>query len=250
VVRGTAQNPDTFFQAREASNAYYDACPGHVIRAFEDLAKRTGRSYRLFEYSGHPRAERVVVVMGSAAHTVRKAVEHLQAKGEAVGLLEVRLYRPFSIAHFVEALPRSVRKIGVLDRTKEPGAVGEPLYLDVASALSEHWSGDRPRVVGGRYGLSSKEFTPEMALRVFEELDSDNPKRHFTVGIVDDVTHLSLERATPGEIEPDAHFEEETYQAVFYGLGSDGTVGANKNSLKIIATETDYEVQGYFVYDS
>jgi pyruvate-ferredoxin/flavodoxin oxidoreductase len=251
VVRGTAQNPDAFFQAREAANRFYAACPGVVQEAMDRLADLTGRSYRLFEYHGHAHADRVIVLMGSGAETVHETVDWLLDRGEKVGVLRVRLYRPFSVPDFVAALPRSVVSIAVMDRTKEPGAVGEPLYLDVVAALREAReaglaSVDRgPTVIGGRYGLSSKEFNPAMVKAVFDELRRERPRPHFTVGINDDVTHLSLAVEADFDIEaPDV------VRAVFYGLGADGTVGANKNSVKIIAEETPYFAQGYFVYDS
>ncbi|MFO0572118.1 MAG: pyruvate:ferredoxin (flavodoxin) oxidoreductase [Polyangiaceae bacterium] len=246
VLRGTAQNPDTFFQAREAINPLYARCPEVVADAMKRFGEVTGRHYHLFDYAGHPAAERVIVVMGSGAETVESTVEALVARGEKVGVLKVRLYRPFSFQHFLSALPASVQSVGVLDRTKEPGAPGEPLYLDVVSAL-QNWShaGPAPRVVGGRYGLSSKEFTPAMVMAAFAELQKPTPKQSFSVGIVDDVSHLSL------EVDPSFRIEDrDTYRAVFWGLGSDGTVGANKSSIKIIAEETDGFAQGYFVYDS
>jgi pyruvate-ferredoxin/flavodoxin oxidoreductase len=245
VVRGTAQNPDAFFQAREAINSFYAKTPGIVERTMDRFAERTGRRYRLFEYYGHPEAERVVVVMGSGADTARATVEYLAQRGERVGVVVVRLYRPFAVSAFVECLPRSVRAIAALDRTKEPGALGEPLYLDVVAALAEAWSGAPVRCIGGRYGLSSKEFSPAMVKAVLDELARPEPRRHFTVGIVDDVTQLSL------PVDPDFYIlPDSIVQAVFYGLGSDGTVGANKNSIKIIATDDAMHVQGYFVYDS
>jgi len=251
VVRGTAQNPDVYFQAREAANSFYDACPDIVARAMDALAKLTGRRYGLFEYAGHPEAERVIVIMGSGAETVHETVDYLQAKGEKVGILKVRLYRPFSRAAFLAALPASARAIAVLDRCKEPGAPGDPLYLDVMTALGEARSEGispfkaEPRVVAGRYGLSSKEFTPAMVKAVFDELGKKDCRRHFTVGIVDDVTHLSV------PWDPSFRTEgEDVSTSLFYGLGADGTVGANKNSIKIIGQETDRFVQGYFVYDS
>ncbi len=245
VLRGTAQNPDTFFQSREACNRFFDECPAIVQSTMDEFAKLTGRQYHLFDYFGAPDAERVVVVMGSAAATVEDTVEMLVGKGEKVGVLVVRLYRPFSISHFVAALPASVKTVSVLDRTKEPGAPGEPLYQDVLTALAEGRPGAMPRVFAGRYGLSSKEFTPAMAKAVFDELKRPTPKHHFTVGIVDDVTHTSL------DVGPDLDVcAPGTVQAMFYGLGSDGTVGANKNSIKIIGEETPQSVQGYFVYDS
>jgi len=248
VVRGTAQNPDTFFQQREACNPFYLSCPDAVQTAMDQLAERTGRQYRLFDYCGHPEAERVIVVMGSGAETAHAAVERLVADGERVGLVKVRLYRPFSVEAFSAALPASVRGVAVLDRTKEPGSVGEPLYLDVVAALREAREAglraDEPRVIGGRFGLSSKEFTPAMAKAVLDLLGEDRPKNHFTVGIHDDVTHTSI------EFDAEWRVEGEGLRALFYGLGADGTVGSNKNSIKIIGEETDLQAQGYFVYDS
>jgi pyruvate-ferredoxin/flavodoxin oxidoreductase len=251
-VRGTAQNPDVFFQAREACNPYYLAVPGVVQETMDALAERTGRSYSLVEYKGAPDAERVVVLMGSGAGAAEEAVDALVRRGERVGMLTVRLYRPFPSEQLVAALPPSVRAIAVLDRTKEPGAVGEPLYLDVRAALDEAMDREEapfavaPRVIGGRYGLSSKEFTPAMAKAALDELKSQRPKRHFTVGIYDDVTSLSI--PWDKDFRPTRPSSE--VRAVFYGLGSDGTVGANKNSAKIIVDATDDFVQGYFVYDS
>ena len=247
VIRGTAQNSDVYFQAREAANPYYRACPTIVQNAMERLAARVGRRYRLFDYVGAPDAERVVVLMGSGAETVEETVERLAARGEKVGLVKVRLYRPFSVEHFAAALPATVRTIAVLDRTKEPGGVGEPLYLDVVSALAEAGAERRamPRVIAGRYGLASKEFTPAMAKGVFDEMAKERPARHFTIGIRDDVTHLSLDYDPGFSTEDPA-----TVRAVFFGLGADGTVGANKNSIKIIGEETHNYAQGYFVYDS
>jgi pyruvate-ferredoxin/flavodoxin oxidoreductase len=251
VLRGTAQNPDTFFQAREAANLYYRACPGIVQGAMDRLASRTGRPYHLFDYAGHPEAERVIVLMGSGAETAAETAAFLNARGERVGVLTVRLFRPFAVDAFVAALPRTVRALAVLDRTKEPGAVGDPLYLDVVAALAEARAqglspfADEPVVVGGRYGLSSKEWTPAMVKAVFDELGKDRPRHAFTVGIVDDVTHTSLPWDPTFDLEPD-----DVVRAVFYGLGSDGTVGANKNSIKIISEETGNYGQAYFVYDS
>ena len=244
VLRGTAQNPDVFFQAREACNRWHDATPGFVQQAMSDLAGRTGRNYHLFDYLGHPEAERVIITMGSGAEVAHEAVDWLNARGHKVGLIKVRLYRPFDIEAFVASLPKSARRIAVLDRTKEPGAVGEPLYQDVVAALSEAGLTNQ-HVIGGRYGLSSKEFTPAMVIGIFDELSRDQPRRHFTVGIVDDVTHLSIPYDAGLDIEaPDV------VRCIFYGLGADGTVGANKNSIKIIGEETDNYAQGYFVYDS
>jgi len=251
AIRGTAENPDTFFQAREASNKFHAACPEAIRRAMNKFAERVGRRYHLFDYHGDPAAERVLVIMGSGAEVAHEAVDHLTAKGERVGVLKVRLFRPFSVEAFVRALPSTVRTIAVLDRTKEPGAVGEPLYLDVVAAMREAEDlgllddRTRPRVVGGRYGLSSKEFDPAMVVSVFEHLKADSPRNHFTVGIVDDVTHLSLPWDRSIDIEP-----KDVVRAVFFGIGSDGTVGSNKNSIKIIGEETEGYAQGYFVYDS
>jgi pyruvate-ferredoxin/flavodoxin oxidoreductase len=253
VLRGTAQNPDVFFQARESVNTYYEACPGIVQQAMDKFAALTGRQYQLFEYVGAPDAERVIVIMGSGAETTTETVAHLLGQDEKVGVVKVRLYRPFASETFVQALPPTVKSIAVLDRTKEPGAGGEPLYLDVVAAIQEYW-GDaetsvtparRPKVVGGRYGLSSKEFTPGMVKAIFEELTKERPKNHFTIGITDDVTHTSLAWDKEFDIEAD-----DVVRAVFYGLGADGTVGANKNSIKIIGEGTENYTQGYFVYDS
>lgn len=251
VIRGTAQNSDTFFQAREACNPFYLDCPGIVQSVMNQFARRTGRSYHLFDYFGHPEAERVIVLMGSGAETVHETADWLLQKGEPVGVLKVRLYRPFSATDLIKALPSTVRSLAVLDRTKEPGAIAEPLHLDVNTALQEASSDGNghfkhpPRVIGGRYGLSSKEFTPAMVDGIFNELADNHPKNHFTVGIVDDVTHTSLPVDTSLEVQ-----SPDMFQAIFYGLGSDGTVGANKNSIKIIGQETDNFAQGYFVYDS
>ncbi len=251
MLRGTAQNPDTFFQAREGCNRFYTACPKIVESVMEQFGKLTGRHYKLFEYAGHPQAERVIIIMGSGAETVGETVEHLVKKGEKVGFVTVHLYRPFSVEHLMKALPKTVKTIAVLDRTKEPGAVGEPLYLDVVAALRQaRDSGiagpaQETRVFGGRYGLSSKEFTPAMVKAVFDEAAKPSPKNDFTVGIVDDVTHTSLKVDESFDIEP-----ADVVRAVFFGLGADGTVGANKNSIKIIGEETANYAQGYFVYDS
>ncbi len=243
TVRGTSQNPDVYFQGRETVNRFYLACPGIVQDYMDRFASLTGRSYRLFDYVGAPDAERVIVLMGSGADTAHETVEYLAERGEKVGVLKVRLFRPFSVAHFAAALPASVRSIAVLDRTKEPGSAGEPLYLDVVSAMAE--TGRAIKVIGGRYGMSSKEFTPAMIKAILDELLRAEPKNHFTVGINDDLTHTSLEYDPAFTTEP-----ENAYRALFYGLGSDGTVGANKNSIKIIGDDTDNYVQGYFVYDS
>ncbi len=251
VLRGTAQNPDVFFQARESVNPFYNACPALVQEMMDEFAALTGRQYRIFDYVGAPDAERVIVVMGSGAETVSQTVAHLNAQGEKVGALIVRLYRPFDASAFVHALPATTRKISVLDRTKEPGATGEPLYLDVISAVVEAVADGQapfdivPKIVGGRYGLSSKEFTPAMVNAIYENLAQPQPKNHFTIGINDDVTHTSLDYDPNFIIESD-----NVVRALFYGLGSDGTVGANKNSIKIIGENTENYAQGYFVYDS
>jgi len=243
VIRGTAQNPDVFFQSRERSNPFYRDCASIVVETMERFARVTGRVYAPFEYHGDPDAERVVIVLGSAAETLHETVDVLRDQGERVGVLKVRLYRPFDNQRFLDALPESARAIAVLDRTKEPGAAGEPLYLDVVNALFD--SDRRPRVIGGRYGLSSKEFTPAMAKGVFDHLLDPKPLKQFTVGIVDDVTHLSIDYDRSFSTEP-----ADVYRAMFYGLGSDGTVGANKNTIKIIGEEGGRFAQGYFVYDS
>jgi pyruvate-ferredoxin/flavodoxin oxidoreductase len=248
-IRGTAHNPDTFFQAREAVNPYYAKVPGIIEAAMSRFAASSGRNYRLFEYEGAPDAERVLVLMGSGAETARETAKALHAAGEKIGVLQVRLYRPFSAEHFLAALPSSVRALGVLERTKEPGATGEPLYLDVMTVLAQAaGSGARPampKVVGGRYGISSKDFTPAMAKAAFDELAKPAPKNGFTLGINDDLSHTSIEVDASFSIESPA-----TTRAVFYGLGADGTVGANKNSVKIIAEDAGLNAQGYFVYDS
>ena len=248
-IRGTAQNPDTYFQSRETANRYYDAVPGILTEVLERFEEISGRHYSLVEYHGHPEADRVVVIMGSGIETMIPVVRHLNEAGEKVGALFVRLYRPFPKEHLLAALPATVRKVAVLDRTKEPGSGGEPLFLDVSSAIGESVArGDRevmPVLTGGRYGLSSKEFTPAMAKAVYDELAKDRPRPRFTVGINDDVTHLSL------DVDPDFQLlDPQTHRAVFYGLGSDGTVGANKNTIKIIGSDPGTYAQGYFVYDS
>jgi pyruvate-ferredoxin/flavodoxin oxidoreductase len=246
VLRGSAQNPDVYFQARETVNRFYDACPEIVQNAMNRFAALTGRQYRLFDYFGAPDAERVIVLMGSSALAAEECVQALLASGEKVGLINVHLFRPFSARAFVDALPKTLKSIAVLDRTKEPGAAGEPLYLDVVTALAECGSFYRvPRVIGGRYGLASKEYTPAMVAAVFAELAKEHPRNHFVVGINDDVTHRSLDVDSAFSTE-----DPETVRAVFYGLGADGTVGANKNSIKIIGEDTDNFAQGYFVYDS
>ncbi|MCJ7552654.1 MAG: pyruvate:ferredoxin (flavodoxin) oxidoreductase, partial [Ignavibacteriaceae bacterium] len=250
VLRGTAQNPDVYFQGRETVNPFYIACPGIVQKYMDKFAKLTGRQYQLFDYVGAPDAERVIILMGSGSEAAQEAVEYLVSKGEKVGLIKVRLYRPFSIDHFINALPKTVKSIAVLDRTKEPGAPGEPLYLDVVNAISEKFVAGElafnyPKIIGGRYGLSSKEFTPAMVNSVFDNAALDKPKNHFTVGIIEDVTNSSLDFDHNFSVEA-----KETFRGKFYGLGADGTVGANKNSIKIIGEGTDYYAQGYFVYDS
>jgi len=252
VLRGTAQNPDVYFQARETVNPYYNAMPGIVQKAMDKFAKLTGRQYHLYDYVGAADAERVVVLMGSGADAAEETVQHLTAHGEKVGIVKVRLYRPFVAADLLKAIPATATHIAVLDRTKEPGADGEPLYKDVVTAIAEAFTSGNgaaktmPRVVGGRYGLSSKEFTPGMIRGVFDELKKAQPKNHFTVGIIDDVTHTSLKW--------DANFRNDASigvnRCLFYGLGSDGTVGANKNTIKIMGEETELYGQGYFVYDS
>jgi pyruvate-ferredoxin/flavodoxin oxidoreductase len=251
VLRGSSQNPDVFFQMQEGRNGWYDACPGIVQQTMDAFAKLTGRSYKLFDYCGHPEAERVVIIMGSGAEAVDETVKALVARGEKVGVIKVRLFRPFSIDAFVSALPPSVKAIAVLDRSKEPGSVGEPLYMDVITALQEAKAAghkptaSEPVVIGGRYGLASKEFNPAMIKAVFDELAKAKPKAHFTVGITDDVTGLSL------PVDPNFHLDQPgVSSAVFFGLGADGTVGANKNSIKIIAENAGFYGQGYFVYDS
>ncbi|HUL41650.1 MAG TPA: pyruvate:ferredoxin (flavodoxin) oxidoreductase [Burkholderiales bacterium] len=249
VVRGTAQNPDTFFQARETVNPFYARLPTITQAVMDRFAKLTGRQYRLFEYHGPADAERVIVLMGSGAQTARETAAVLAARGEKVGVLQVRLFRPFAAEAFVDALPKSIRAVAVIEQTKEPGAAGEPLYLDVISSLARAVTlgkrRDMPLVVGGRYGLSSKDFDPPMVKAVFDELAKREPKNSFTVGIIDDVAHTSLAVDPAFDIEP-----ADVVQAVFYGLGADGTVGANKNSVKIIAEDAGLHAQGYFVYDS
>ena len=247
-IRGTAQNPDVYFQARETVNPFYARVPEVVQAAMTQLGDRTGRPLNLVDYSGHPEADRVIVVMGSGGETARETVAALVAQGERVGVAQVRLYRPFPAQALAAALPESARRVAVLDRTKEPGSIGEPLFLDVLAALTEaHEDTGRalPRISGGRYGLSSKEFTPGMVAGIFSELAGQRPRRHFTVGITDDVAHTSLPYDPSLDIEA-----PETVRAVFFGLGSDGTVGANKNTIKILGAEEGLHAQGYFVYDS
>ncbi len=252
VLRGTSQNPDVYFQGRETVNPYYEALPGIVQETMDQLAELTGRRYHLFDYFGASDAERVVILMGSGAEAVEETVEDMLGQGEKVGMVRVRLYRPFSVEHLMAAIPASAQAVAVLDRCKEPGSAGEPLYKDVVTAFAEHLAGGGekfaalPRIVGGRYGLSSKEFTPGMIRAVFDNLKQSQPKNHFTIGIHDDLCHTSL------EWQADARNRdmEGVVQCLFYGLGSDGTVSANKNTLKILGEETDQFVQGYFVYDS
>ena len=249
VIRGTSQNPDVFFQSRERANPFYDAFPEIVQTAMDCFAGLTGRQYRLYDYVGAADAERVVVLMGSGAETAEETVEHLTARGEKVGLLKVRLYRPFAADALLAALPESVKAIAVLDRCKEPGADGEPLYKDVLTALAQAAADgvrSMPRVIGGRYGLGSKEFTPGMVSAVFAELAQAVPKRQFTVGIRDDITHLSLDWDTTYRSDAARALQH----AVFWGLGADGTVSANKNSIKIVGEATDLQAQGYVVSDS
>src|SRR5215208_5356742 len=245
VMRGTAQNPDVFFQSRERANGFYMKTPAIVEKTMEQFAALTGRRYQLFEFVGDPTAERVLVMMGSGCETAEETVESLCKNGEKVGLLKVRLYRPFSISHFINSLPASTKAIAVLDRTKEPGSTGEPLYQDVVTSIAETTEFTGVRVIGGRYGLSSKEFTPAMVKGVFDELKKPEPKNHFSIGIDDDVTFTSLPFDQEFTTEPD-----DQVRAVFWGLGADGTVSANKNSIKIIGEETPNYAQGYFVYDS
>ncbi|MDD2352857.1 MAG: pyruvate:ferredoxin (flavodoxin) oxidoreductase [Atribacterota bacterium] len=248
-IRGTAQNPDVFFQAREGSNPFYDKCADITEETMKEFKDITGREYHLFQYEGAPDAEYIIILMGSGCETVHETVEHLVEKGEKVGVIKVRLFRPFSIKHLYNAIPETAKKLCVLDRTKEPGSAGEPLYIEVLSGINEYMSENnidrKIKVVGGRYGLSSKEFTPAMVMGVFDEIKKEKPMNHFTVGINDDVTNKSIKYPEHFHIEP-----ADRVRAVFYGLGSDGTVSANKSSIKIIGEETDNFAQGYFVYDS
>ncbi|MBI5475464.1 MAG: pyruvate:ferredoxin (flavodoxin) oxidoreductase [Ignavibacteriales bacterium] len=251
VLRGTAQNPDVYFQARETVNPYYDACPAIVEKAMRKFEQVVGRKYELFQYFGAPDADRIIIMMGSGAEAAHETVEYLNAKGEKIGILKVRLYRPFSAEHFLNAIPKSVKQITVLDRTKEPGSTGEPLYQDVVTTFSEAFINNKmplpayPKILSGRYGLSSKEFTPAMVKAVYDEMKKSQPKNHFTVGINDDVTKTSLDYDPTFTTESD-----DVVRALFFGLGADGTVSANKNSIKIIGEDTDFYAQGYFVYDS
>ncbi|MFH1006401.1 MAG: pyruvate:ferredoxin (flavodoxin) oxidoreductase, partial [Candidatus Latescibacterota bacterium] len=242
-IRGTAQNPDIYFQGKEAANSYYERLPAIVADAMKKVGALTGRSYQFFDYVGHPEATRVVVSMGSSCETIEETINHLNEGGERVGLIKVRLYRPFLAEAFLSVLPATVERITVLDRTKEPGAIGDPLYQDVCTSFMEH--GKALVVIGGRYGLGSKEFTPGMVKAIYDNMGAEKPKNHFTVGIIDDVTHTSL--------EVDEHLDttpKGTVQCKFWGLGSDGTVGANKSAIKIIGDNTDLYAQGYFAYDS
>lgn len=241
-MRGSSQNPDVYFQGREASNKYYNAVPEIVKDCFKKFGDLTGRKYNLFEYYGVPDAERIIVIIGSGVQAVKETIDAL--KGEKIGVLQVRLYRPFFAKDFINVIPQTVKKIAVLDRTKEPGSLGEPLYLDVVSALNEY-DRNNIKIIGGRYGLSSKEFTPAMVNGIFNELKKDEPKNHFTVGIIDDVTHTNIDYSNDFVIKQD-----EVKEAIFFGLGSDGTVGANKNTIKIICNRDEYYGQAYFVYDS
>jgi len=249
VIRGTAQNPDVYFQARETVNPFYARVPEAVTDAMDAFAAVTGRQYRLAEYTGAPEAERVIVIMGSGGQTAAETATYLAARGEKVGVVQVRLFRPFPAAAVLDAIPASARRLAVLDRTKEPGSLGEPLFLDVLGALAEaHGAAERavmPLVTGGRYGLSSKEFTPGMVAGIFAELGRDRPRTRFTVGITDDVSGTSLPFDPALDIEP-----AETVRALFFGLGADGTVGANKNSVKILGADPARHAQAYFVYDS
>lgn len=244
-IRGTAQNPDVYFQSREACNQYHWNVPEIVESTMEKFKQLTGRSYKLFEYYGHPEAENIIIMMGSGTGAVNETVDYLNNKGEKTGCLYIHLYRPFSISHFIKTLPETVKRIAVLDRCKETGAIGEPLFMDVISALHAEWSHPMPKVIGGRYGLASKEFNPGMVMGIFDELKKENPKNGFTIGIEDDVTHTSLSYDKTFSLE-----DQHLFRGLFFGLGADGTVSANKNTIKIIGDVTDNHVQGYFVYDS
>ncbi|HQB08164.1 MAG TPA: 2-oxoacid:acceptor oxidoreductase family protein, partial [Rectinema sp.] len=251
VIRGTSQNPDVYFQGRETINKLYEATPAIVEETMKQFAELTGRAYKLFDYVGAKDAERVIILMGSGADTAEETAEHLVKQGEKVGVIKVHLYRPFSVEHFIKTIPATVKSIAVLDRTKESGSIGEPLYEDVRTAIGEAMGNHSapfnnwPTVVGGRYGLGSYEFTPAMVKAVFDNLKLEHPKNHFTIGINDDVSFTSLPYDEEFHLPGDG-----IVQCLFYGLGSDGTVGANKNSIKIIGDETDNCAQGYFVYDS
>jgi len=238
-LRGTAQNPDIYFQGREAANSYYLKVPGIVSAYMKKVSDLTGRQYNLFDYVGDPEAERIIISMGSSCETIEEVINYLQSQGEKVGLVKVRLFRPFSAEHLFAAIPQSAKTITVLDRTKEPGALGEPLYQDVCTAYMER--AQTPQIVGGRYGLGSKEFNPAMVLAVYENMKSKNPRNHFTVGITDDVTNTSLNVGESLDVTP-----EGTVQCKFWGLGADGTVGANKSAIKIIGDNTDMYAQAYF----
>jgi len=248
-IRGTAQNPDVYFQGRETVNTFYNNMPGIVEDVMKEFAKMTGRKYDLFQYTGVADAERVIIIMGSGGETVEETVKALNVAGEKTGVVQVRLYRPFSLHHLLKALPASVKSIAILDRTKESGAAGEPMYQDVLAALVEAVQQGKlkklPKMIGGRYGLSSKEFTPAMVKGIFDELKKDKPKNNFTIGINDDVTFTSLDYDASFTLD-----ESAWRQGLFFGLGADGTVGANKNTIKIIGENTDLFAQGYFVYDS
>jgi pyruvate-ferredoxin/flavodoxin oxidoreductase len=243
VTRGTAQNPDVFFQAREACNKFYDAVPDMVAAYMQEVSKITGREYHPFTYYGAPDAENIIIAMGSVTETIRETIDYMNAQGKKYGLISVHLYRPFSLKYLFNVLPSSVKRIAVLDRTKEPGANGEPLYLDIRDAFYN--KENAPLIVGGRYGLGSKDVTPSQIIGVYRNLEMNEPKNNFTIGIVDDVTYRSLPQIPEVKVSPD-----DVYEAKFYGLGSDGTVGANKNSIKIIGSTTDKYCQAYFAYDS
>jgi pyruvate-ferredoxin/flavodoxin oxidoreductase len=242
-LRGTAQNPDIYFQGREAANPYYLKVPGIVSDTMKKVSNLTGRTYNLFDYVGDPHAERIIISMGSSCETIEEVINYMRKQGEKVGLVKVRLYRPFSSEHLFSVIPESAKKITILDRTKESGALGEPLYQDVCTAFMER--GQRPEILGGRYGLGSKEFNPAMVLAVYDNMKSASPNNHFTVGIIDDVTHTSLAVGESLDVTPKG-----TVQCKFWGIGADGTVGANKSAIKIIGDNTDMYAQAYFAYDS
>jgi pyruvate-ferredoxin/flavodoxin oxidoreductase len=244
-IRGTAQNPDVYFQSREACNEYHWKVPAIVEATMQQLEQLTGRAYKLFEYYGHEAAENIIIIMGSGTGAVHETVDYLNSKGEKTGYLNIHLYRPFSVKHFINALPSTVKNIAVLDRCKETGAIGEPLYMDVINALHAGWEHGMPKVIGGRYGLASKEFNPAMVMAIFEELKKDKQKNSFTIGIEDDITHTSLSYNKDFSLE-----DQHLFRGLFFGLGADGTVSANKNTIKIIGDTTNNHVQGYFVYDS